>query len=1603
MSKTIGRRAVAIICCIALIGSGLFTQSVFAEHWADPQMQRYQALGVISGYPDGSIGEDNPVTRAEAAKIFSELLARRELPAAANFSDVPASHWAWRYVQNVNALGLMNGTSDSTFEPEARITREQAATVLNRVFAKFMTGAAATDFSDSSVVASWASAAVAALSGNGYITGYPDGSFKPQANITKAELITIIDKIVPDVIVSASDVKEAYTGNVLVLAGDIDLSETEIAGNVAVAGAAVANPPKLSESFKGVVTTVEQIITGTTGSETEPAQTTGEGEQTTTTGSSGASQGSGIPSSSPSVSFNASTGLYSVDGVNYLLLSATGSYTACDYSIDGSAVTPTPVLTDNNKTTLFKLAVPAGTTDGKLLVKQGVRTIINNASFSFAAAGTAAPETLYGTAPMDFSELYYDVTANKANPGSVSDKPAVTSFDRAGTVTAPTLFIAEGTRTGGAGGTAYPTYINGDDDLAKVDVISSATYGDSVHFAPSQSMELNYDDPTTQGAEHAIVGVQKVETAVNFDLYANAVILQAAGRGTAQTAAVVAKMANFETEYTEFADKTIKDAAGNASALGVYKVKYLLNDGNWGKRVTANAAAAKDLLYPIADPTVSYGVTWGDKVISFNFVAKPDGTPVDSDALWSEYFDYIYGGYVEDSEGNIEPLVFLQNLFTHLHHTNVEAAISPSRFSRLKDLKSPDNYKVTIFAYGFEDIEFSNIPVADYGNSEAVIEQGASFDIKLGDTSTYFEDKHLHITGLGAEYLEAYNPEDGKIFKGSVALDPALYTISKSEGEIEVSFKDAFFVEGLQGSYSIKLQEDTEGLVSKAIAFTVNSLIARPTLLLPGAAAGVAADAEATAAEAVQGSGLIAIQNEAFAKALTLSGRGSFGQIRDITAGTGAEALGDAVVRADANSPYAINLSSSKFVEGHTYEISLISANFKWQPATGAAATSFVYYVKINAAPLEISFNTASDTYSAGGVNYLLLGVNGTYTDGVYSIDGSAVTPTPVLTENGNVTLIKLAVPAGAAAGKLLVKQDAETIVDETAFTFTAAGKDAPKTLYGVAPMNFSEFYHDVTANKANPGSVPTQPAAVSFDTAGIVTAPTLFIAEGTRTGGAGGTTYPTYINGDDDLAKVDVVSSATYGDSVHFAPSQSMELNYDDPTTQGAEHAIIGVQKVQAAVDFDLCANAAILEAAGKGTAQTAAVVAKMANFETEYTEFADGTIKDADGNTSALGVYKVKYLLNDGNWGKRVTANADAAKDLLYPIADPAVSYGVTWGDKVISFNFIAEPDGPALNSDALWEDYFDYIYGGYVEDSEGNVEPLVFLQNLFTHLHHTNVEVAISPSRFSRLNDLKSPDNYKVTILAYGFEDLEFASIPVADYGNSEAVIEQGASFDIKLGDTSTYFENKHLHISGLNAEYLTNYDTTEGRLLKGSVAVDPALYTISKLEGELEVTFDDAFFAEGLQGSYSIKLQEDTGDLVSKALAFTVNSIIDRPTLLLAGETAGVAADTVATAAEAAKDGGTITIQNEAFAKALTLSGRGSFSQIKDTAGTDAEALGDAVDRADANSPYAINLSSSKFVEGHTYEISLISANFKWQPETGAAATSFVYYVKITGAK
>ena len=152
-------------------------------------------ISYINGYPDGTVCPDGNITRAEVATIFFRLLkdSNKNVTVQNNFPDIPNDIWYTQAVDYLTKIGILQGYDDGTFRPNQSITRAEFAAIASR-FDDFVNGVNS-PFSDVSDPNYWAYGSILSAYEKGWVTGYPDGTFKPTGNITRAEVVTIVNKI----------------------------------------------------------------------------------------------------------------------------------------------------------------------------------------------------------------------------------------------------------------------------------------------------------------------------------------------------------------------------------------------------------------------------------------------------------------------------------------------------------------------------------------------------------------------------------------------------------------------------------------------------------------------------------------------------------------------------------------------------------------------------------------------------------------------------------------------------------------------------------------------------------------------------------------------------------------------------------------------------------------------------------------------------------------------------------------------------------------------------------------------------------------------------------------------------------------------------------------------------------------------------------------------------------------------------------------------------------------------------------------------------------------------------------------------------------------
>ena len=149
----------------------------------------------IVGYGNGEVRPQNNITRAEVATIFFRLLTDdvrdENLTKTNRYHDVAATSWYNTAVSTLSSMGIITGYPDGTFRPNAAITRAEFAAIA----ARFDNDGDKTAAKFSDIATHWAKDEISIAYNNGWITGYPDGTFGPQRDITRAETMTLVNRV----------------------------------------------------------------------------------------------------------------------------------------------------------------------------------------------------------------------------------------------------------------------------------------------------------------------------------------------------------------------------------------------------------------------------------------------------------------------------------------------------------------------------------------------------------------------------------------------------------------------------------------------------------------------------------------------------------------------------------------------------------------------------------------------------------------------------------------------------------------------------------------------------------------------------------------------------------------------------------------------------------------------------------------------------------------------------------------------------------------------------------------------------------------------------------------------------------------------------------------------------------------------------------------------------------------------------------------------------------------------------------------------------------------------------------------------------------------
>lgn len=195
MNRTKIKRTVCTLVACSACFSGCLTGyaanfSDISGHWAKSVIEKWSDKGVIQGF-EGKFNPNNSITRGDMAVILNKLMNYQD-KGENEFSDMEDDAYYADSVLKLNAAGIMFG-SDGRVRPTEFITREEAFVMLDRIY-NFTGEADSTGFSDEAEISDWAKKAILAMCENKIINGN-DGKINPKLNITRAEIIQLLENI----------------------------------------------------------------------------------------------------------------------------------------------------------------------------------------------------------------------------------------------------------------------------------------------------------------------------------------------------------------------------------------------------------------------------------------------------------------------------------------------------------------------------------------------------------------------------------------------------------------------------------------------------------------------------------------------------------------------------------------------------------------------------------------------------------------------------------------------------------------------------------------------------------------------------------------------------------------------------------------------------------------------------------------------------------------------------------------------------------------------------------------------------------------------------------------------------------------------------------------------------------------------------------------------------------------------------------------------------------------------------------------------------------------------------------------------------------------
>jgi|GEM_PF-2038277 len=180
-------------------------------HWSESTMRSWIEGKLITGYNDDTYHPDQSITRAEFCSLIDNVIGIPAVTGNVNFKDVSSEAWYASAVNRASSYGLVSGYGDGLFKPNLEITREEASVMVSKLLDEnsLSTQLSLDFFQDANKISKWSFDALRRLITKGYISGYPDGTLGPDLKITRAEAVVMLSNVFGTIITSSGSYGKA--------------------------------------------------------------------------------------------------------------------------------------------------------------------------------------------------------------------------------------------------------------------------------------------------------------------------------------------------------------------------------------------------------------------------------------------------------------------------------------------------------------------------------------------------------------------------------------------------------------------------------------------------------------------------------------------------------------------------------------------------------------------------------------------------------------------------------------------------------------------------------------------------------------------------------------------------------------------------------------------------------------------------------------------------------------------------------------------------------------------------------------------------------------------------------------------------------------------------------------------------------------------------------------------------------------------------------------------------------------------------------------------------------------------------------------------------